>query len=195
MSVLGIECIELIGTTGHLAFGIAYSLNDKTVIRAGGGIFFIHEIGNAMFDATRNMPFTLRIATPANGLTPNETWSSPFPILTVSTLAPNWIWKDPTSYVPQWSFTIQRAFTRDMSLETGYVGSAGVHLYRTTYYNEQQPGPPTSNAIFAGHSLSSGSCNWSPARAILPITRCRSVCSDASLTGSRCSARSVMRSQ
>jgi len=126
-------------------FGIAYSLSDKTVIRAGGGIFFIHEIGNAMFDATRNMPFTLRIATPASGLIPNETWSSPFPILTVSTLAPNWLWKDPTSYVPQWSFTIQRALTRDMSLETGYVGSAGVHLYRTTYYNEQQPGPPTSN--------------------------------------------------
>jgi hypothetical protein len=125
--------------------GIAYSLNDKTVIRAGGGMFYIHEIGNTMFDTTRNMPFTLRIATAASGLTPNETWSSPFPILTVSTLAPNWLWKDPTSYVPQWSLTVQRALTKDMSLEVGYVGSAGVHLYRTTYYNEQQPGPPTSN--------------------------------------------------
>jgi hypothetical protein len=27
----------------------------------------------------------------------------------------------------------------------GYVGSTGVHLYRTSYYNEQMPGPPTSN--------------------------------------------------
>ena len=125
--------------------GVAYSLNDKTVIRVGGGIFYIHEIGNAMFDATRNMPFTLRIATTANSITPNETWGSPFPILTVSTLAPNWLWKDPTSYVPQWSFSVQRALTKDLSLETGYVGSAGVHLYRTTYYNEQQPGPPASN--------------------------------------------------
>jgi hypothetical protein len=30
-------------------------------------------------------------------------------------------------------------------MEVGYIGSAGVHLYRTTYYNEQQPGSPTSN--------------------------------------------------
>ena len=125
--------------------GVAWSLNDKTVIRAGGGVYFIHEIGNTMFDTARNMPFTLRIANTANALTPNETWSSPFPILGISTLAPNWLWKDPTSYVPQWSFTVQRALTPSLSLEVGYVGSAGVHLYRTTYYNEQQPGPPSSN--------------------------------------------------
>jgi hypothetical protein len=125
--------------------GIAYSLNDKTVIRAGGGIFFIHEEGNVMFDTARNMPFTLRIATTANAITPNEVWSNPFPILGVSTLAPDWLWKDPTSYVPQWSFTIQRALTKSLSLEVADVGSAGVHLYRTTYYNEPQPGPPTSN--------------------------------------------------
>jgi hypothetical protein len=125
--------------------GMAWSLNDKTVIRAGGGVYFIHEIGNAMFDVARNMPFTLRIANTANALTPNETWASPFPILGISTLAPNWLWKDPTSYVPQWSFTVQRAITPSLSLEVGYTGSAGVHLYRTTYYNEQQPGPPSSN--------------------------------------------------
>jgi len=125
--------------------GIAYSLNDKTVIRMGAGLFYVHEIGNTMFDAARNMPFTLRIATAANGLIPNETWTNPYPILGVSTLAPNWLWKDPTSYVPQWSFTLQRALTRGMSVEAAYVGSTGVHLYRTTYYNEMQPGPPTSN--------------------------------------------------
>jgi hypothetical protein len=125
--------------------GIAYSLNEKTVLRMGAGLFYIHEIGNTMFDAARNMPFTLRIATTANGLVPNETWSNPYPILGISTLAPDWLWKDPTSYVPQWSFTLQRALTKDMSLEAAYVGSTGVHLYRTSYYNEMQPGPPTSN--------------------------------------------------
>src|ERR1700680_2537739 len=40
---------------------------------------------------------------------------------------------------------MQRALTGTLSLEVGYVGSSGVHLYRTTYYNEPQPGPPTSN--------------------------------------------------
>ena len=123
-------------------FGIAYSPNSKTVIRVGGGVYFIHDIGNTMFDVTRNQPFTLRIQVPSDALTPNETWSRPFPVLGVSTLAPNWAWSDPTSYVPQWSASVQRSLTKDMSLETTYVGSAGVHLYRTTYYNEPLPGPP-----------------------------------------------------
>lgn len=125
--------------------GIAYSINEKTVVRTGGGIFFVHEIGNAMFDPTRNMPSSLRIATPANSINPNETWASPFPILGLSTLALDWLWKDPTSYVSQWSFSVQRAISASLSLEAAYVGSAGVHLYRTNYYNEQQPGPPTAN--------------------------------------------------
>ena len=115
------------------------------MLRVGAGFFYVHEIGNAMFDTARNMPFSLRIASPSNSLTPNETWTSPFPVLRISTLAPDWLWKDPTSYVPQWSTTIQRALTKTMSLEVGYVGSAGVHLYRTTYYNEPQPGPPTAS--------------------------------------------------
>jgi hypothetical protein len=125
--------------------GFAYSVTPKTVIRAGAGIYYVHEMGNTMFDVARNMPFTLRIAQAANALTPNETWTSPFPVLGVSTLAPDWLWKDPTSYVPQWSFTLQRQLATNMSLEAAYVGSSGVHLGRTTYYNEPPPGPPTAN--------------------------------------------------
>jgi hypothetical protein len=125
--------------------GAAWSVNGKTVIRAGFGIYYVHDIGNAMFDVARNMPFTLRIQQTANSITPNETWSSPFPILSVSTLAPAWQWGDPTSYVPQWSLNVQRGLTKDLSLEVGYVGSSGVHLDRTTYYNEPPPGGPTSN--------------------------------------------------
>ena len=122
--------------------GVAYSVNSKTVIRAGGGIYYVHEIGNALFDVMRNQPFTLRISVAANGLVPNETWSQPFPILGNSTLSPAREFRDPTSYVPQWSFGVQRELTKDMSLEVGYVGSAGVHLERTVYYNEPAAGPP-----------------------------------------------------
>jgi hypothetical protein len=41
--------------------GFAYSLTPKTVVRAGAGIYYVSEIGNAMFDETRNMPFSMRI--------------------------------------------------------------------------------------------------------------------------------------
>lgn len=126
-------------------FGLAYSINSKTVIRAGAGVFFPHDVGNAAFDILRNQPFTMRIQQSANSLIPNETWSNPFPILSISTLTPAWQWRDPQPYQPQWSFTIQRSLNKALSLEVAYVGSAGIHLQRTTYYNEPPPGPPTSN--------------------------------------------------
>jgi len=51
--------------TPYLQFGpragLAYNLNSKTVIRAGFGIYYPHDIGNTAFDVTRNQPFTERI--------------------------------------------------------------------------------------------------------------------------------------
>ena len=49
--------------------GLAYQLNAKTVLRAGGGIYFVRDIGNAVFDIVRNIPFTIRQAETANTVT------------------------------------------------------------------------------------------------------------------------------
>jgi hypothetical protein len=125
--------------------GFAYSLNPKTVIRAGAGVFFPHDIGNAAFDILRNQPFTMRVASQSNQFIPNATWDRPYPTLSVSTLTPAWVWGDPQPYAPQWSFTIQRALTGSMSLEVGYVGSASVHLQRTVYANDVPPGGPIAD--------------------------------------------------
>ena len=35
-------------------------LESKTVIRAGGGIYYVRDIGNAQFDLVRNAPFSTR---------------------------------------------------------------------------------------------------------------------------------------
>jgi hypothetical protein len=125
--------------------GIAYSLDSKTVIRAGAGIFFPHDIGNAAFDILRNQPFTMRVASNSNQFIPDATWDNPYPQLSVSTLTPSWVWGDPQPYSPQWSFNIQRALSSSMSLEVGYVGSSSVHLQRTVYYNDRVPGGPIAN--------------------------------------------------
>ncbi|MBV6431262.1 MAG: hypothetical protein IANPNBLG_01391 [Bryobacteraceae bacterium] len=127
--------------------GFAYSLNSKTVLRGGFGVFFPHDIGNAAFDILRNQPFTMRIASNSNQFIPNATWDNPYPpeSLRVSTLSPSWLWGEPQPYTPQWSFNIQRGLTGSLTLEAGYVGSASVHLQRTVYANDSAPGGPIAN--------------------------------------------------
>jgi hypothetical protein len=122
-------------------------LNKNTVIRAGLGVFFPHDIGNAAFDILRNQPFTMRIASTSNQFIPNANWDKPYPpeSLRVSTLTPSWLWGDPQPYTPQWSFNIQRGLTDTLMLEVGYVGSASVHLQRTVYANDSVPGGPIAN--------------------------------------------------
>jgi hypothetical protein len=122
--------------------GLAYSPTTKTVIRSGFGIYYVHDIGNGLFDVMRNPPFTLRRSETASTLVPTLSWNRPFALLGRPTLTPAFQWGEPTSYVAQWSFGIQRELAPGMSLEAGYVGSAGIKLERTIFYNEAPAGPP-----------------------------------------------------
>lgn len=135
--------------TDYLQFaprvGLAYNFDSKTVIRAGFGIYYPHDVLNTAFDISRNQPFTERISSTSNSLVPNATWAAPFPVIAISTLAPSWIWGDPQPKSPQWSFNIQRSLNSSTTLEVGYVGSVGIHLQRTTYYNDSPPAPPVNN--------------------------------------------------
>jgi hypothetical protein len=126
--------------------GIAYSANSKTVIRAGAGMFYVHDIGNANFDVVRNAPFTIRRSENANTLLPNLTWDHLF----TSPGIPSFIlvneYNNATPRVAQWSFGVQRQLTNNMSLEANYVGSSGMYLQRLITYNNAQPGPGNINA-------------------------------------------------
>lgn len=120
--------------------GIAYSLNPKTVIRTGAGIYFVRDIGNATFDVVRNAPFTIRRSEPSDLYKPNLSWDVPFTQLG----APSFIlanqYDEKTSYVGQWSFGVQRQLAQHSSLEVTYMGSTGVHLRRLQIYNAAPPG-------------------------------------------------------
>ena len=125
--------------------GLAYQISPRTVVRAGAGIYYVRDIGNAVFDIVRNIPFTIRQAEVANTLSPNLNWNRLF----TQPGAPSFLlinqFGERTSYVNQWQAAIQRELTRNMSIEITYMGSTGVKLRRLTSYNNPQPRPGNPN--------------------------------------------------
>jgi hypothetical protein len=122
--------------------GIAYSLTPKTVIRSGAGIYFVREISNSDFEVVRNPPFSAQRGEPAQFEVPNLNFQRPFaqPV-SVPTFALAVQFNEPTAYVGQWSWGIQRQLTQDTMVEATYLGAAGNHLRRMQIYNQAPPGP------------------------------------------------------
>ena len=127
--------------------GLAYRVNDTTVVRAGGGMFYIPSTlqfpqgpySNPLDYFVNNMITTIN-----SEVTPLNTLSDPYP--SGLRAAPG---RDPVyqtlllggalgghgdlqyekyGYTYQWNFTVQHQFARDTSIEAGYAGLRGVHL-------------------------------------------------------------------
>jgi len=127
--------------------GIAYQVTPKTILRTGAGIYYVRDIGNATFDIVRNAPFTIRRDEPAENNRPNLSFEQPF----ARTGAPTFIlinqFDEPTSYVTQWSFGLQRELTGNMTVEATYFGSAGIKLRRLQTYNQTQPSQLSNSSL------------------------------------------------
>jgi Carboxypeptidase regulatory-like domain len=132
--------------------GLAYTLNDKTVVRTGYGIYYgmSRAAANAYaitpndpgFDGTTSWPGTLNFA----GLLPCCGLSNPFPNgitpVTGSSLglatqigngssAPNGFERtmNATPYSESWNFGIQRQLPGSMLLNAEYIGQESTHQY------------------------------------------------------------------
>ena len=95
--------------------GIAYSLNSKTVIRTGGGIFYAHDYSNGLFDVERNPPYSWKGLLTGNALIPNLNWYN----AASTNFTGNYYavqYGDPTPRLYQWSFGVQRELTKSMTL-------------------------------------------------------------------------------
>ncbi len=133
--------------------GLAYRLNDATVVRAGYGIFYDAQIGNTTVDMVRNPPFQTRILVTAP--------DALIPVLSLKNLTPtnisytssyfgegqpeNGKMVYPTPSVNQWNFSFQRQLMANWSLTTSYVGSTGRHLSYSAAANLPYPGPGALN--------------------------------------------------
>ncbi|MBV9743725.1 MAG: Plug domain-containing protein [Acidobacteriia bacterium] len=128
--------------------GLAYRLDEKTVIRTGGGIYFLPsnlQFSVAPWAQSINSYNTQWLSTLDGGVTPYYSLSNPFPNGFISTpgnsphnQAQTLLLGGGLSNIPlqnlrypyqgQWNFTVQRQLPGGIALETAYAGSKGVHL-------------------------------------------------------------------
>ena len=131
--------------------GISYSPDSVTVIRAGYGIFYTQDIGNAYFDMARNIAgrasqINVDTTTGIYGNS-NLTWANASPAAsggTTVTLGPTTTEyanapSHKPSYTQQYLLNIQRQVGQDWSFEMGYQGAVSRHLYG--FINANQPTP------------------------------------------------------
>src|SRR5579872_1301881 len=112
--------------------GLAYQLNDKTVLRAGGGRFFtrlgvsdsIFLGGNPPFQPTANVSF-------GSVDNPGGTSTNLLP-LTVTTQSK--AFKNPEAW--SWNGTVERELPGSTMLSVGYVARRGLHMQREADINQ-----------------------------------------------------------
>ena len=130
--------------------GFAYTVDEsaKTVIRGGAGIFYnprvvyggpVDIVQNALDQPNRviySKTDVLKYGDPLRYLVKNENVlpiaMGPSSLIAGTALQPDW--GNPHSY--QFQFSIQRELTKDLVLETGYVGTRGLNLMMVLEQNQ-----------------------------------------------------------
>ncbi len=123
--------------------GLAYRLGNKTVVRAGYGLFMAGTILNPFRNNLGNIfPYTINNNYPGQNGNPtlislqNPTDDSRLRV-TGTTGASGITQKPSQAYLQSWNFTIERELPGGTSIEMDYRGSKGTHLIRR--YDANQP--------------------------------------------------------
>jgi hypothetical protein len=126
-------------------FGFAYSVNQKTVVRGGYGVFFTNSqnfLNNFVINR-RQPPFAETQQVTSSTATPQISFANPF----ANATAPAVIGTqniDPQfreGYVQQWNLSAQRELPGGVSFDVGYVGNKGTKLSELVFFNIPLPGP------------------------------------------------------
>ena len=145
--------------------GIAYRINNDTVIRTGFGVSYTPFPDNTYaynFPVKQNNQFTTGTSSYAPAVTGNGQFFSMatgFPAPQLATIPSTGIitnpsltqsdfvipknWKNP--YVESWNFSVQRSLPRHFTLDVAYVGNHGVRSVAT--YNLNVPNTPAQMGL------------------------------------------------
>jgi len=140
--------------------GVAYSLDSKTVIRAGVGIFYSNLITEGGMQSMEINPpnnvrvsFTTNKALPPTLLLTDGFASSALSLSNASNV--ELVSYDRKGITPadyQWNFNIQRQLPGGILLEVGYYGNKLDHMWRQIDGNPAPPEPGNINANRLYHS-------------------------------------------
>lgn len=117
--------------------------NNRTVVRAGYGIFYVLQRGNpAVSTPILNLPFILdefkNNSTPVPTFTTASFFDAPFVFGTA--LISTFDTKLRSPYQQEWNLAVQHELLPDLALDVAYVGSKGTRLERTLLFNFAPPG-------------------------------------------------------
>ena len=119
--------------------GLAYRPLDRTVVRAGYGIFYDVQEGNEAQFLRNNAPLFFVQNYSSDPLVPGLRLDNLFPSgasLPSGAIQPFTISTTRSPYVQQWNFNIERELMGNLLFEVGYVGSKGTHLLRRTNFQQ-----------------------------------------------------------
>jgi hypothetical protein len=149
-------------------FGFAYSLDSRTVVRGGVGIFYAFENNNSN-PMVKNAPYNGSIITTNTASTAGYTAAAPisagfpaarptlFPIAnsTFNIFSRRY----PNPNANEWNLTIQRQLSSHDVLSIAYVGQTGDHILLTYNQNEPYPGAGATAPRRQFTNLADGSNN------------------------------------
>jgi hypothetical protein len=130
--------------------GVAYRLNDRTVVRAGIGLFHAPSLDILGAGASQGYS-AVTTSNPAqsNGVTPLYNMDNPFPSglnpasgnslglsTNVGLSIAGYPRRQSVSYSEQWSLDVQRELPWNFVVTLGYVGNNGLHLYAPGNLNQ-----------------------------------------------------------
>ena len=151
--------------------GFAYTLTPKTVIRAGGGIFYSFKSVTSGNSLAKNAPFsgTLVTANDQNNFPAAKPISAGFPAERpelwpiAGTAFYYWPEDSKTSTMYEWNFNVQRELPGNMVLTVAYVGGKGTYVDVVGLNINQAvpgPGPVVSRRPYPNLSDSIGVVPW-----------------------------------
>jgi hypothetical protein len=124
--------------------GLAWSISDRTVVRAGWGLFFNQAAYNIQTALTENLPFFINksVSTAATTPIPTLTTETILGASNTGTIGGSSLnYKYRSEFADSWSLNIQRTLGSDWIVQAGYFGSHVSGADNSTFQNVPEPGP------------------------------------------------------